>query len=42
MNIKPEFSDENERKNAAEILARDMEMMFDDVLSSSVGKIFVM
>jgi hypothetical protein len=42
MNIKPEFSDENERKNAAEILARDMEMMFDDVLSSSVGKIFIM
>jgi hypothetical protein len=42
MNIKPEFSDENERKNAAEVLARDMEMMFDDVLSSSVGKIFVM
>jgi hypothetical protein len=42
MNIKPEYRDENERKQAAEVLARDMEMMFDDVLSSSVGKIFVM
>jgi hypothetical protein len=42
MNIKPEFRDEGERQQAAEILARDMELMFDDVLSSSVGKIFVM
>lgn len=42
MNIKPEFRDENERKQAADILANDMQYMFDDVLSSSVGKIFVM
>ena len=42
MNIKPEFRNEGERQQASEILARDMELMFDDVLSSSVGKIFVM
>jgi hypothetical protein len=42
LNIKPEFRDESERKNAAEMLARDMELMFNDVLSSSVGQIFVM
>lgn len=42
MNIKPEYRDETERQHAAEILARDMELMFDDVLSDSVGKIFVM
>jgi hypothetical protein len=42
MNIKPEYRDESDRKNAAEMLARDMELMFNDVLSSSVGKIFVM
>ena len=42
LNIKPEYRDENTRKEAAEMLARDMELMFDDVLSSSVGKIFIM
>jgi hypothetical protein len=42
MNIKPEFRDESERAHASEMLAGDMQMMFDDVLSSSVGKIFVM
>jgi hypothetical protein len=42
LNIKPEYRDEGERQGAAEMLARDMEMMFDDVLSASVGKIFVM
>lgn len=42
MNIKPEFRDEGERKQAADILANDMQYMFDDVLSSSVGQIFVM
>ena len=42
LNIKPEFRDENDRADATAILARDMEYMFDDVLSSSVGKIFVM
>ena len=42
MNIKPEYRDEADRKNASDILANDMEMMFNDVLASSVGKIFVM
>jgi hypothetical protein len=42
MNIKPEFRDENERKQASEILASDMEMLFNDVLAGSVGKIFIM
>jgi hypothetical protein len=42
MNIKPEFRDESERAHASEMLAGDMQMMFDDVLSSSVGKVFVM
>jgi len=42
MNLKREYNDESTRKEATEILARDMELMFDDVLSSSVGKIFVM
>jgi hypothetical protein len=42
MNIKPEFRDESERAHASEMLAGDMQIMFDDVLSSSVGKIFVM
>jgi hypothetical protein len=42
MNIKPEFRDESERAHASEMLAGDMQMMFDDVLSNSVGKIFVM
>lgn len=42
LNIKPEFRDEGQRKEIADILARDMEYMFNDVLSSSVGQIFVM
>jgi hypothetical protein len=42
MNIKPEFRDESDRAHASEMLAGDMQMMFDDVLSNSVGKVFVM
>jgi hypothetical protein len=42
LNIKPEFRDESERASATDMLANDMGYMFDDVLSSSVGKIFVM
>lgn len=42
MNLKPEFSDESERSEVTDILARDLSYMFDDVLSSSVSKIFVM
>ena len=42
LNIKPELSGKQRRTNATNILARDMQNMFDDVLSSSVGKIFVM
>ena len=34
--------DEEETKYTTEVLARDMELMFDDVLSSMVGKILVM
>jgi hypothetical protein len=42
MNIKPEYRDEGERAEATQTLANDMKYMFDDVLSSSVGQIFVM
>lgn len=42
LNIKPEFRDETERRQISEMLARDMELMFNDVLGNSVGKIFVM
>lgn len=42
MNIKPEYRDEGDRMEASQILANDMHYMFDDVLSSSVGQIFVM
>ena len=42
MNIKPEYRDESERQEATQTLANDMHYMFDDVLSSSVGQIFVM
>jgi len=42
MNIKPEFRDEAERGQVSDMLANDMEMMFNDVLSSSVGNIYVM
>lgn len=42
MNINPEMRNSQERRYAAETLARDMEFMFSDVLSNSVGKIFIM
>lgn len=42
LNIKPEFRNESDRAEATAMLANDMGYMFDDVLSSSVGKIFVM
>jgi hypothetical protein len=42
LNMKPEYKNNEDAREAAEILGRDMEYMFDDVLSSSVGKIFVM
>ena len=42
MNIRPEYRDELSRKEAADRLAYDMEIMFDSVLSGSVGKILVM
>lgn len=42
LNIKPQYRDEKERKKVADQLAYDMELMFNDVLSSSVGKVFVM
>jgi hypothetical protein len=42
MNIKPELRDESDRSDATQTLANDMHYMFDDVLSSSVGNIYVM
>ena len=42
LTIKPEYRDESDRQHIADTLAYDMELMFDDVLSESVGKIFVM
>lgn len=42
LTVKREYSSEAERQAAADALARDMEFMFSDVLSASVGKIFVM
>jgi len=42
LNIKPEFRDETELRQASEILARDMELMFNDVLGNSVGQVYVM
>ena len=42
LNLKPEYRDDNERADASAMLANDMKYMFDDVLSNSVGKIFVM
>lgn len=38
----PTLRDESERRNVTEILSRDMEIMFNDVLSDAVGKIYVM
>jgi hypothetical protein len=42
MNIKREYMDLDARQRVSDMLAGDMQMLFDDVLSSSVGKIFVM
>jgi GNAT superfamily N-acetyltransferase len=42
LNIKPEFRDETELRQASEMLARDMELMFNDVLGNSVGQVYVM
>ena len=42
LNLKPEYNDEYDRIEATTLLANDMEDMFDNVLSNSVGKIFVM
>jgi GNAT superfamily N-acetyltransferase len=42
LNIKPEFRDETERRQISEMLARDMELMFNDVLGNSVGQVYVM
>ena len=40
--LKPDYRDEASRTDATDILAGDMQYMFDDVLSSLVGKILVM
>ena len=42
LNIKPEYRDETVRKQAAEVLSYDMELMFNDALSNAEGKILVM
>jgi len=42
LKLKSDYNNDPDRKQAAERLANDMGYMFDDVLSSSVGKIFVM
>jgi len=42
LNVKPEYRDELSRKQEADRLAYTMELLFSDVLSDSVGKIFVM
>ena len=42
MRINPEYQDLENRQYASDILANDMQMMFDNVLANSVGKIFVM
>lgn len=42
LNIKSEFRDETELRQASEMLARDMELMFNDVLGNSVGQVYVM
>lgn len=42
LRLKSEYNNDPDRKQAADSLANDMGYMFDDVLSSSVGKIFVM
>jgi hypothetical protein len=40
--LKPDYRDDASRTDATDILAGDMQYMFDDVLSSLVGKILVM
>ena len=42
LKIKPEYRDTDDRIHASEILANDMEINFNNVLASSVGKIFIM
>ena len=42
LNLKPEVRDEASRKHATEMLAGDMELMFNDVMSNLEGKILVM
>jgi len=42
LNMKPEYRSNEDAKEAADILGRDMEYMFSDVLDSSLGQIFVM
>lgn len=42
MNIKTMFRDEKARKQIADTLAYDMELLFNDVLSNAVGKIYLM
>jgi hypothetical protein len=42
MNLKKEYNTDNDRTHATEILANDMEILFNSVLSSSVGQIYVM
>lgn len=37
-----ELRNEQERRQTTEVLARDMELLFNDVLGNSVGKIYVM
>lgn len=37
-----ELRDENQRRHTTELLARDMEIMFNDVLGDAVGKIYIM
>lgn len=42
LNLKPEHSDNASRKQATEVLAYDMELMFNDVMTSLEGTILVM
>jgi hypothetical protein len=42
LRLKSEYADDASRREMADQLANDMKFMFDDVLSNSVGKIFVM
>ena len=42
LNLKPEARDDSSRKYATEVLARDMEFMFNDVMSNLEGTILVM